>query len=157
MHAARPAYLHRTHRGLMQHWPMQANYLEAAVVTTLMIHTREEPGDVLIFLTGQEEIEAAEELLKQRTRGMGSKIGELIIAPIYANLPSDLQVHLRTRRGTLLMLSSRCSNRRLMWLNCCKLRAVCCGVRGLETCRCSACLCCVSTCLLHRFHDRWNP
>lgn len=57
-----------------------------------MIHTREEPGDVLIFLTGQEEIEAAEELLKQRTRGMGSKIGELIIAPIYANLPSDLQV-----------------------------------------------------------------
>jgi len=56
-----------------------------------MIHTREEPGDVLIFLTGQEEIEAAEELLKQRTRGMGSKIGELIIAPIYANLPSDLQ------------------------------------------------------------------
>ena len=59
-----------------------------------MIHTREEPGDVLIFLTGQEEIEAAEELLKQRTRGMGSKIGELIIAPIYANLPSDLQAWL---------------------------------------------------------------
>lgn len=28
----------------------------------------------------------------QRTRGMGSKIGELIIAPIYANLPSDMQV-----------------------------------------------------------------
>ena len=27
----------------------------------------------------------------QRTRGMGSKIGELIIAPIYANLPSDMQ------------------------------------------------------------------
>ena len=73
----------------------EANYLEAAVVTTLMIHTREPPGDVLIFLTGQEEIEAAEELLKQRTRGMGSKIGELIIAPIYANLPSDLQVGAR--------------------------------------------------------------
>lgn len=27
----------------------------------------------------------------QRTRGMGSKIGEIIIAPIYANLPSDMQ------------------------------------------------------------------
>ena len=48
-------------------------------------------GDVLVFLTGQEEIEAAEEILKQRTRGMGSKMKELIIAPIYANLPSDLQ------------------------------------------------------------------
>ena len=67
-----------------------------------MIHTREEPGDVLIFLTGQEEIEAAEELLKQRTRGMGSKIGELIIAPIYANLPSDLQV-----RTAILLCWSR--------------------------------------------------
>ena len=84
---------------------MQANYLEAAVVTTLMIHTREEPGDVLIFLTGQEEIEAAEELLKQRTRGMGSKIGELIIAPIYANLPSDLQVQPRTSLATPVMIS----------------------------------------------------
>lgn len=55
---------------------------------TKQIHVSQPPGDVLIFLTGQEEIEAAEELLKQRTRGMGTKIGELIIAPIYANLPS---------------------------------------------------------------------
>lgn len=40
----------------------------------------------------QEEIEAAEELLKTRTRGLGSRIAELIIAPIYANLPSEMQV-----------------------------------------------------------------
>ncbi len=73
---------------------MQADYLHAAVVTTLQIHVTQPPGDVLIFLTGQEEIEAAEELLRQRTRGLGSKIGELLIAPIYANLPSDLQVRL---------------------------------------------------------------
>lgn len=69
----------------------EADYLHAAVVTTLQIHVTQPAGDVLIFLTGQEEIEACEELLKQRTRGMGSKIGELIIAPIYANLPSDMQ------------------------------------------------------------------
>jgi len=50
------------------------------------------PGDVLVFLTGQEEIEACEELLKQRTRGLGTRIAEIIIAPIYANLPSDMQV-----------------------------------------------------------------
>ncbi|KAF5840651.1 P-loop containing nucleoside triphosphate hydrolase protein [Dunaliella salina] len=49
------------------------------------------PGDVLVFLTGQEEIEATEELLKQRTKGLGTRIGELIICPIYANLPSELQ------------------------------------------------------------------
>lgn len=128
---------------------MQANYLEAAVVTTLMIHTREEPGDVLIFLTGQEEIEAAEELLKQRTRGMGSKIGELIIAPIYANLPSDLQVQPRARHQKLLMLSRCCFSRWLRCLNCCKLRAVRCSVHGLETCRCSAWVCCVQQSILY--------
>lgn len=48
----------------------------------------------MIFLTGQEEIEAAEELLRQRTKGLGSKIGELIVAPIYANLPSDMQARI---------------------------------------------------------------
>lgn len=69
----------------------EADYLDASVVTALQIHVTQPAGDVLIFLSGQEEIEACEELLKQRTRGLGSKIGELIIAPIYANLPSDLQ------------------------------------------------------------------
>lgn len=43
----------------------ESDYLNAAVVTTLQIHVTQPPGDVLIFLTGQEEIEAAEELLKQ--------------------------------------------------------------------------------------------
>ncbi|KAJ0836340.1 putative RNA helicase [Helianthus annuus] len=36
-------------------------------------------------------IETAEEILKRRTRGLGSKIAELIICPIYANLPTELQ------------------------------------------------------------------
>ena len=70
---------------------MQANYLEAAVITALQIHATQPAGDVLIFLTGQEEIEAAEELLKLKTKGLGSKIGELMITPVYANLPSDMQ------------------------------------------------------------------
>lgn len=53
---------------------------------------QEPVGDILVFMSGQEEIEAAEELLKQRTRGLGSRIAELVVAPIYANLPSELQV-----------------------------------------------------------------
>ncbi|DBA85647.1 TPA: hypothetical protein ACH3X1_005222 [Trebouxia sp. C0004] len=69
----------------------EANYLDAAVITALQIHATQPPGDVLIFLTGQEEIEAAEELLKLKTKGLGSKIGELMITPVYANLPSDMQ------------------------------------------------------------------
>ena len=39
----------------------------------------------------QEEIEACEELLRQRTRSFGSKIKDLLVCPIYANLPTDLQ------------------------------------------------------------------
>ncbi|GAB4845413.1 Pre-mRNA-splicing factor ATP-dependent RNA helicase DEAH1 [Ancistrocladus abbreviatus] len=69
----------------------EADYLDAAIVTALQIHVTQSPGDILVFLTGQEEIEAAEEILKHRTRGLGTKIAELIICPIYANLPTDLQ------------------------------------------------------------------
>lgn len=59
---------------------------------TLPRHPLQPAGDILVFLTGQEEIEATEELLKQRTKGLGTRIGELLICPIYANLPSELQV-----------------------------------------------------------------
>ncbi|BFG39791.1 hypothetical protein CerSpe_260660 [Prunus speciosa] len=69
----------------------QADYLDAAIVTALQIHVTEAPGDILVFLTGQEEIEMAAEVLKHRTRGLGTKIGELVICPIYANLPTELQ------------------------------------------------------------------
>ncbi|MED6175113.1 Pre-mRNA-splicing factor ATP-dependent RNA helicase DEAH1 [Stylosanthes scabra] len=69
----------------------QADYLDAAIATSLQIHVTQPPGDILVFLTGQEEIETAEEILKHRTRGLGTKIAELIICPVYANLPTDLQ------------------------------------------------------------------
>ncbi|KAF9626254.1 hypothetical protein IFM89_031646 [Coptis chinensis] len=69
----------------------EANYLDAVIVTILKIHVTEPKGDILVFFTGQEEIETAEEILKHRTRGLGTKIAELIICPIYANLPTDLQ------------------------------------------------------------------
>ncbi|XP_065851591.1 pre-mRNA-splicing factor ATP-dependent RNA helicase DEAH1-like [Euphorbia lathyris] len=69
----------------------EADYLDAAIVTALQIHVTEPAGDILVFFTGQEEIETAEEILKHRTRGLGTKIAELIICPIYANLPTELQ------------------------------------------------------------------
>lgn len=69
----------------------EADYLEACVVSVLQIHVTQSPGDVLVFLTGQEEIEACCELLQERCRRLGSKIAELVILPIYANLPSDMQ------------------------------------------------------------------
>ena len=55
------------------------------------IHVTQPLGDILVFLTGQEEIETCQEILTDRTRKLGSKIKELVIVPIYANLPSDMQ------------------------------------------------------------------
>lgn len=70
----------------------EADYLDAAVISILQIHvTQPVPGDILVFLTGQEEIEAAVEILNSRILGLGSKIKELVICPIYSNLPSDMQ------------------------------------------------------------------
>jgi len=37
----------------------EKDYLEAAIRTAVQIHCYEEPGDVLVFLTGEEEIESA--------------------------------------------------------------------------------------------------
>mmetsp|Transcript_2611 Transcript_2611/g.4750 ORF Transcript_2611/g.4750 Transcript_2611/m.4750 type:complete len:1079 (+) Transcript_2611:108-3344(+) len=70
----------------------EADYIDAVVVTVLQIHvTQPVPGDILVFLTGQEEIETAAEILTQRTKGLGSRIRELSICPIYSTLPSDMQ------------------------------------------------------------------
>ncbi len=70
----------------------EADYLDAAVVSVLHIHISQPvPGDILVFLTGQEEIETAAEELTKRTKGLGSRIKELIICPIYATLPSEQQ------------------------------------------------------------------
>ena len=69
----------------------EADYLEACVITVLQIHITQPHGDILVFFTGQEEIEAAQEALQTRTRGFGTKIPELLVLPIYANLPSDMQ------------------------------------------------------------------
>ncbi|KAL2005303.1 hypothetical protein VTN00DRAFT_2513 [Thermoascus crustaceus] len=69
----------------------EANYLAAAITTVFQIHITQGRGDILVFLTGQEEIEAAEQSLQETARKLGSKIPEMIICPIYANLPSELQ------------------------------------------------------------------
>lgn len=62
------------------------------MITVLQIHATEPtPGDILVFMTGQQEIENAVEDLTQRTRGLGTKIKELIILPIYSTLPAEQQ------------------------------------------------------------------
>ena len=35
----------------------ETDYMDAALITVMQIHLSEPPGDVLLFLTGQEEID----------------------------------------------------------------------------------------------------
>lgn len=69
----------------------EADYIDACVVQVLQIHITQPLGDILVFLPGQEEIEACTELLQERLKRLGSRVGELLIRPIYANLPCDMQ------------------------------------------------------------------
>lgn len=69
----------------------EANYLHAAITTVFQIHTTQPKGDILVFLTGQDEIDAAMENLQETSRALGNKVAELIVCPIYANLPSEMQ------------------------------------------------------------------
>lgn len=68
------------------------DYIEACIVTVLQIHVSQElPGDILVFLPGQQEIEAVQEGLVKRTRALGTKIKELLPLPLYSSLPRKEQ------------------------------------------------------------------
>lgn len=52
------------------------------------------PGDILVFLTGQEEIDTACEILFERMKSLGPDVPELIILPVYSALPSEMQTRI---------------------------------------------------------------
>lgn len=69
----------------------EANFLDASVITVLQIHVTQPLGDILVFLPGQQEIEEVQEELQNRLRNRGREMRELIVLPVYATLPSDMQ------------------------------------------------------------------
>jgi pre-mRNA-splicing factor ATP-dependent RNA helicase DHX15/PRP43 len=69
----------------------EANYVEAAVRTTMHIHECEGPGDILVFLTGEQEIEQACEEMREKAGAMGKDLPELVVYPLYSSLPPQQQ------------------------------------------------------------------
>lgn len=71
----------------------ERDYLEAAIRTVLQIHASEPEGDILLFLTGEEEIEdtcrkinlEVEEMIEE------SDVGPLKVYPLYGTLPPQQQ------------------------------------------------------------------
>ena len=69
----------------------ESDYLDAALVTVMQIHLSEPAGDILVFLTGQEEIDTCCETLYTRMEALGDLAPELIILPVYSALPAEMQ------------------------------------------------------------------
>ena len=68
----------------------ESDYLDAALVTAMQIHLAEPAGDILLFLTGKEEIDTSCEILHERMKALGPNVPELVILPIYGALPSEI-------------------------------------------------------------------
>lgn len=69
------------------------DYVDAAIKKALEIHIKEPPGDILIFMTGQEDVEATCMLLQQKLDRM-TNVQSLMILPIYSQLPSEAQARI---------------------------------------------------------------
>ena len=69
----------------------EEDYLDAALTTVMQIHLAEPAGDILVFLTGQEEIDTSCEILYERMKALGPSVPELVILPVYSALPSEMQ------------------------------------------------------------------
>ena len=69
----------------------EPDYLAAALDCVMQIHVAEPDGDVLVFLTGQEEIETAFDALSLRMKKLGASVPDMVVVPVYSALPSELQ------------------------------------------------------------------
>ena len=69
----------------------ESDYVEAAVRTAVEIHESEPAGDILIFLTGEDEIEQACEKIRRLGNRNMAKTGEIKVVPLYSSLPPQMQ------------------------------------------------------------------
>lgn len=70
------------------------NYVKASVETVVKIHETQRMGHVLVFLTGQDEVEEAVTLLKEYSRNTKNTPGipSMYVLPLYGSLPQSEQM-----------------------------------------------------------------
>ena len=69
------------------------NYVERAVKTIFDIHANEPDGDILIFLTGREEIDTTLQLIADRVASLHPRAQSILSLPLYAGLTSEQQLY----------------------------------------------------------------
>jgi len=70
------------------------DYVDATVKQALQIHLSFPAGDILIFMTGQEDIEATCFAIAEKIASLQAddgKVPPLLLLPMYSQLPADLQ------------------------------------------------------------------
>ncbi|EUC39392.1 hypothetical protein COCCADRAFT_137 [Bipolaris zeicola 26-R-13] len=84
------------------------DWIESALKLVFQIHYKEPlPGDILVFLTGQDTIESLEKLINDYAEGMDAEVPKLLALPLFAALPQHAQQRIfqpapyRTRRVIL--------------------------------------------------------
>lgn len=68
------------------------DYLQCAIATVFAIHATEDSGDILLFLTGREEIDTALQLIADRSLDLHPSLQRLHALPLYAGLPTSEQL-----------------------------------------------------------------
>ncbi|KAI0770981.1 P-loop containing nucleoside triphosphate hydrolase protein [Trametes elegans] len=66
------------------------DYVDSAVKQVLQIHLSLPPGDILVFMTGQEDIEVTCQVIQERLSQLDEP-APLAVLPIYSQMPADLQ------------------------------------------------------------------
>lgn len=69
------------------------DYVEKAVQTVFEIHTKESGGDILVFLTGREEIDTAVQAISERAASLHPRAQAIMPLPLYAGLSTEQQMY----------------------------------------------------------------
>ncbi|KAJ5206633.1 hypothetical protein N7491_002752 [Penicillium cf. griseofulvum] len=68
------------------------DFVDAALKIIFQIHQKEPmPGDILVFLTGQETVEALEHLVNEYAMSMDPSLPKILVLPLFAALPQAAQ------------------------------------------------------------------
>jgi len=70
------------------------DYVGRAIQTVFDIHAKQPPGDILVFLTGREEIEYALSAVSERLGQTGEREQALLPLPLYAGLSTEQQEYI---------------------------------------------------------------
>nr|BAS01824.1 putative ATP-dependent RNA helicase CDC28 [Amorphochlora amoebiformis] len=86
----------------------EPDYVDSVVSTIFQIHLKRSVGDILAFLTGQDDIELTKEIILGRMSSFNYKENEFTIFPLYSSLGFDAQnkVFKKTKHSRKIVLAT---------------------------------------------------